>query len=119
MSQALLSWPKASCHAGSRDWKNSSGWKKVRSVNAFTTRNAISRPKTPSVDSRWRPEEEWEDRERAPVLLGLVALADLLGGWGGIEQSDTPLQTTSTRPRPAMAAKGKVSSLQDGDDARR
>ena len=50
--QALLAPPKASCHAGSSDWKNSSGWKKVRSVSAFTVRKASSSAKTPSVESR-------------------------------------------------------------------
>ena len=48
--QAPWWWPKASCHAGSRDWKNSSGWKKVRSVRAFTMRNASSRANTLSVE---------------------------------------------------------------------
>jgi hypothetical protein len=47
--QALLCWPKASCHAGSRDWKNSSGWKKVRNVNAFTMRKAISSATRPGL----------------------------------------------------------------------
>lgn len=50
--QALLEGPKASCHAGSRDWKNSSGWKKERRVSAFTMRKASSRAKMPSVESR-------------------------------------------------------------------
>jgi hypothetical protein len=50
--QALLAGPKASCHAGSRDWKNSSGWKKERRVSAFTMRKASSRAKMPSVESR-------------------------------------------------------------------
>jgi hypothetical protein len=50
--QALLSGPKASCHAGSRDWKNSSGWKKERRVSAFTMRKASSKAKMPSVESR-------------------------------------------------------------------
>jgi len=50
--QALLVSPKASCHAGSSDWKYSSGWKKVRSVSAFTMRKASSSAKTPSAESR-------------------------------------------------------------------
>lgn len=36
----LLS-PKAICHAGSSDWKYSSGWKKVLMLNALRIRNAI------------------------------------------------------------------------------
>lgn len=50
--QALLAPPNASCQAGSRDWKNSSGWKKVRSVSAFTVRKASNKANTPSVESR-------------------------------------------------------------------
>ena len=48
----MLAPPKASCHAGSSDWKNSSGWKKVRRVSAFTMRKASSNAKMPSVESR-------------------------------------------------------------------
>ena len=33
--------PKAICHAGSSDWKYSSGWKKVLMLNALRIRNAI------------------------------------------------------------------------------
>ena len=40
--QAPLSSPKAICQAGSSDWKYSSGWKKVCTLKAFTTRNAIN-----------------------------------------------------------------------------
>jgi len=39
--QAPLSAPKAMCHAGSRDWKYSSGWKNVRTLSPFSIRNAI------------------------------------------------------------------------------
>ena len=48
--QAWLSAPNASCHAGSRDWKYSSGWKKVHSVNAFTMRKASSNANIPSAE---------------------------------------------------------------------
>lgn len=44
--QAPLSGPKAICHAGSSDWKYSSGWKKVLVDRAFAIRNASSTPKT-------------------------------------------------------------------------
>jgi hypothetical protein len=50
--QALLASPKASCQAGSRDWKNSSGWKKVCRVNAFARRKASSKAKMGSAESR-------------------------------------------------------------------
>ena len=50
--QAWVAGPKASCHAGSSDWKNSSGWKKGRRVSAFTMRKASSNAKMPSVESR-------------------------------------------------------------------
>jgi hypothetical protein len=50
--QALLASPKASCQAGSRDWKNSSGWKKVCKVNAFARRKASSKAKMGSAESR-------------------------------------------------------------------
>jgi hypothetical protein len=33
--------PNAIFHAGSRDWKNSSGWKNVRTVRALTRRKAM------------------------------------------------------------------------------
>lgn len=47
--------PKASCQAGSRLWKKSSGWKKVRRVRALTMRRARSAAKTSaaSVVARW------------------------------------------------------------------
>jgi hypothetical protein len=38
--QAPLESPNANCHAGSRDWKYSSGWKKVLTDKAFNNRNA-------------------------------------------------------------------------------
>ena len=43
--QAPLSGPKTSTHAGSSDWKYSSGWKKVLTVNALTRRRATSAAK--------------------------------------------------------------------------
>lgn len=43
--QALLSLPKAVCHAGSNDWKYSSGWKKVLTARALTVRATRSRPR--------------------------------------------------------------------------
>jgi hypothetical protein len=49
--QALLDWPKARRQAGSRDWKYSSGWKKVRRVRALAMRNASSRAKRARVES--------------------------------------------------------------------
>lgn len=39
VSQAPLSLPKAMLHAGSRAWKYSSGWKKVRTQRALMKRN--------------------------------------------------------------------------------
>lgn len=41
-----LSRPNAICHAGSRDWKNSSGWKKVWIVKALRRRKATRKQKT-------------------------------------------------------------------------
>lgn len=42
VNQAPLWGPKARFHAGSRAWKYSSGWKKVRPVhNAFRVRSRI------------------------------------------------------------------------------
>lgn len=35
--------PNAIFHAGSSDWKNSSGWKNVRTVRALTRRKAMRR----------------------------------------------------------------------------
>ena len=43
---APLSLPKAICHAGSSDWKNSSGWKKVLILSAFRILNAIKNRRT-------------------------------------------------------------------------
>jgi hypothetical protein len=40
---APLDAPNAISHAGSRDWKYSSGWKKVRMVMAFTKRRMMRR----------------------------------------------------------------------------
>lgn len=39
-------WPKAICQAGSNDWKNSSGWKNVRTAKALSRRNATRKRKT-------------------------------------------------------------------------
>lgn len=50
--QALLASPKASCQAGSRDWKNSSGWKKVCKAKAFVRRKASSRARIGGAESR-------------------------------------------------------------------
>ena len=43
---APLSAPKAISQAGSRDWKNSSGWKKVLTLSAFRILNATRNKKT-------------------------------------------------------------------------
>lgn len=43
---APLSDPKAAAHAGSRDWKYSSGWKKVQTRAAFTRRRRSSEART-------------------------------------------------------------------------
>ena len=49
--QAPLSEPKAICHAGSSDWKYSSGWKKVLILKAFKIRNAIrNRSRSREID---------------------------------------------------------------------
>jgi hypothetical protein len=83
--QALLEAPKARRQAGSRDWKYSSGWKKVRSVRALAVRNASSRAKRPRVESRWRVEG----------AVGVVALADSLTG--GIERSGKATGSSTSR----------------------
>lgn len=44
--QAPESGPKASCQAGSRDWKNSSGWKKEWRRRALRRRRARRRRRT-------------------------------------------------------------------------
>ena len=46
MIQAPLSAPKAISHAGSSDWKNSSGWKKVLTLRALSIRNATRKSRT-------------------------------------------------------------------------
>jgi len=43
---APASSPNASCQAGSRHWKYSSGWKNVRKVKAFSSRQAIKKSRT-------------------------------------------------------------------------
>ena len=43
--QAPLSFPKAICQAGSRDWKYSSGWKKVLTLSALRILNATRNKK--------------------------------------------------------------------------
>src|SRR5271170_4813292 len=48
--QAPLFFPNAICHAGSSDWKYSSGWKKVRIVRALSIRNATRNRK---ISSEW------------------------------------------------------------------
>lgn len=82
--QARACWPKASCHAGSRDWKNSSGWKKVRSVKALTMRKASSRAKRPSVASRWVV----EDRVGGAGPVSGLSLAGIEQSSGGAMEHD-------------------------------
>lgn len=55
--------PNAICHAGSNDWKNSSGWKNVRTTSALTRRNATRQKKMlvageDGCDATRRGEEE-------------------------------------------------------------
>lgn len=65
--QGAWSSPNAARQAGSRDWKNSSGWKKVRTVQAFTRRKATRKRKMRSedggVERRKAEEEDKEDKE--------------------------------------------------------
>lgn len=86
MIQAAAGWPKASCHAGSRDWKNSSGWKKVRSVRALTMRRASSREKRPSVESRWLVSDRGGDAGPRPEPVWACCVAVWVS-LAGIEQS--------------------------------
>ena len=55
--------PKATCQAGSSDWKNSSGWKNVRTVNAFRRRKETRARKTRRTDGG--VERRAEKREAA------------------------------------------------------
>lgn len=67
--QVPCSLPKAICHAGSRDWKNSSGWKKVRRVKALRMRKAIRKRRMLVVAEVEKADDEGATR-RAGVLAG-------------------------------------------------
>lgn len=58
--QAPESGPKASCQAGSRDWKNSSGWKKVWRRRALRRRRARRRRRTEEGEGEGEEGEEGE-----------------------------------------------------------
>ena len=73
--QGAWSSPNAARQAGSRDWKNSSGWKKVRTVKALTRRKAMRKRKMRredgGVDRKVEEEEEEEEKKEEDQEDGL------------------------------------------------
>lgn len=103
---APLSPPKASCHAGSRAWKYSSGWKKVATASALTNLKTMAMNTTSLVSALWS--SGWYGRSEGvavsvTVVLSVLVDMVLLSEWpkmrlqqrrGGIRRKGLALNNT-------------------------